>query len=153
MKSSFLLPFLAALCALCGCAVLEKPEMDAVRRSGVEPYLVDKMRHAEPLGPGEIIALSRSRIGDDIIVRYISRTGIRFALTKETAEKMRRGGVSPRVLRLVSYESHRYVTDYATSRAIIEADYLYPGPYLYGGGYYYGGGYGHGGEWHGHHHH
>lgn len=154
MKSSALLPLVAALFALAGCAVLEKPEMDAVRRSGVEPYLVDKMRHADPLGPGEIVALSRARVGDDIIVRYVSRTGIRFALTKETAERMRRSGVSARVLRVVSYESHAYVADYTASRAIIAADYLYPYdygypyPYSYGGGFYVGGGGYHHHHWH-----
>jgi hypothetical protein len=155
---------MAAALALGGCAVLEKPEMDAVRRSGVEPYVVDKMRHADTLGPGEIIALSKARVGDDIIVRYISRTGVRFVLTKETAARMKRGGVSTRVLRAVAYESQVYVTDYQTSRAIIAADYLYPYgygygypygyPWYHGGGYYYGGGHyhGHGGDWHGHGH-
>lgn len=152
---------MAALLALGGCAVLEKPEMDAVRRSGVEPYVVDKMLHADTLGPGEIIALSKARVGDDIIVRYIARTGIRFVLTKETAARMKRGGVSTRVLRVVARESQIYVADYQTSRAIIAADYLYPYgygygypygyPYYYGGGYYYRGHH-HGGDGHDHDH-
>lgn len=137
--------------ALSGCAVLEQPEMNAVRASGLEPYLIDKMEHGDRLSPSDIIAASH-RVSDDILVRYISRTGVAFQLTRELADRMRRNGVSSRVLRVVSVESQRYVEDYVVSRAVIESDYLYPGPYYGGGFYYYGGGYRHH-HHHGHHRH
>lgn len=136
MKTLCRLGALALLCSLSACAVLEKPEMDAVRASNVEPYLVDKMRHGDPLSPGDIIALTRHRVADDILIRYIERTGIDFALTRQIGERMRANGVSTRVLRVVSYESRRFVEDYSAPRVYVEP-YYYPSTVIIGPGYHH----------------
>jgi hypothetical protein len=127
---------LALLWLLSACAVLEKPEMDAVRAAHVEPYLLDKMRHGDPLAPGDIILLSRRHVADDILVRYIERTGVNFALTRQIATRMRTHGVSDRVLRAVSEESRRFVEGYHAAQVYVEP-YYYPGPIFFGGGYYH----------------
>lgn len=140
---------LALLCTLSACAVLEKPEMDAVRAAHVEPYLLDKMRHGDPLAPGDIIMLSRRHVADDILVRYIDRAGITFVLTRDIAKRLRANGVSDRVLAVISEQSRRFVEGYAGSHLYVEPWY-FPGPFFfYGGGYDHHHGHDHGG----HHHH
>jgi hypothetical protein len=136
MKPLFRLGALALLGTLSGCAVLDKPEMDAVRASHVEPYLIDKIRHADPLNPGDIIQLTRHGVADDILIRYIERTGVDFPLTRQIGERMHAAGVSVRVLRVISYESRRYVEGYAAPRVYVEP-YYYPSTVVIGPGYHH----------------
>jgi hypothetical protein len=126
MKLSLRLTSLALASLLCSCAALDERQMHSVRAHHVEPYLVDRMKHNEPLGVSDIIELSRRHVPDEIIIHYIDRTGIRFALTRPVGEHMRANGVSVRVLQVISSESRDYV--YGGPRVYVAPAPVYVAP-------------------------
>ena len=137
MKSR-LLVLLAATCALAGCGLSDQQKADyaSVQRAGVSPAIYDKMVHDDPLSINDVISLSRARVSDAVIVRYIRDHGTVYSLSNYDLDNLRNAGVSPSVI------------DYMAQTG-------YPGPYGPGPGPYFypppvaiGIGIGGGGHWH-----
>jgi hypothetical protein len=137
MKSRFLL-LVAAACALAGCGLSDQQKADyaSVQRAGVSPAIYDKMVHDDPLSINDIISLSRARVSDGVIVRYIRDHGTVYALNGEDMDHLRQAGVSPSVVDFMArsgYPGGPYGPG--------------PGPYFYPPPVAIGFGFGGGGRW------
>src|ERR1700761_7386932 len=88
----------AGLLAGCGLSDQQKADYASVQRSGVSPAIYDKMMHGDPLSVNDVISLSRARVSDGVIVRYIRDQGTVYALTGEDMDALHQAGVSPSVI-------------------------------------------------------
>jgi hypothetical protein len=136
MKSRFLL-LVAAACALAGCGLSDQQKADyaSVQRAGVSPAIYDKMVHDDPLSINDIISLSRARVSDGIIVRYIRDHGTVYALNGQDMDRLRQAGVSPSVVDFMArsgYPGGPYGPG--------PGPYFYPPPIAIGFGFGGGGG-------------
>ena len=76
MNQRVLLLFVAScLLTACGLSDQQKADYASVQRAGVSSAIYDKMEHGDPLSVNDIIALSRARVSDGVIVRYIRDQG------------------------------------------------------------------------------
>ncbi|MCE0483947.1 MAG: hypothetical protein LV479_06885 [Methylacidiphilales bacterium] len=87
-----------ALLAGCGLSDQQKADYATVARSGVSPAIYDKMTHGDPLSINDVIALSRARVSDGIIVRYIRDQGTVYFLNPQDFDQLQKDGVSPSVI-------------------------------------------------------
>lgn len=99
MKSFRLLIFvLPLLLAACGLSDQEKADYDSVQRSGVSSAIYDKMVHGDPLSLYDIKALSRARVSDGIILRYMRNAGTIYVLNSDDVQGLRNAGVSQSIV-------------------------------------------------------
>ncbi len=91
---------LGASLFLAACAPTQQQQADysAVERSGVSPAVYDKMVHDDPLGLSDVVALSRARVNDGIIVRYIRDHQTVYPLSPDDVNYLASNGVSPSVI-------------------------------------------------------
>ncbi len=104
----FLLFAIAAL-ALAGCEASQQQKTDiaSVQRAGVSPALYDKMVRGESLTIDDVIALSKARVGDDVIVRYIRDQHTIYRLTSGDFARLHHGGVSQSVIDFMDHTDYR----------------------------------------------
>jgi hypothetical protein len=91
--------------ALVGCGLSDEQKADyaQVQRSGVSPAIYDKMVHDDPLSVGDIIALSRARVSDGVIVRYIRDHDTVYYLNAQDYSRLHDGGVSNSVIDFMAH--------------------------------------------------
>jgi len=131
-----LLPILALTFLLAGCGLSDQQKVDyaAVQRSGVSSAIYDKMMHGDPLSVNDVAALSRARVSDGVIIRYIRDHDTVYALTSADYDTLHAAGVSPSVV------------DFMTR--VGPAGPYVPGPYYPAPPIAVGVGVGFGGHWH-----
>jgi hypothetical protein len=139
--------------AACGLTNQQKADDAAVQRSGVSAATYDKMVHGDALSISDIENLSRARVNDGVILRYLRDQGTIYTLNTDEVIALRKAGVDQSVIDYMlqtarSYASEPYFYDYPYGY-----DPFWYGPYgpgFYGGfGYYH---HWHGGGHGGHHH-
>jgi hypothetical protein len=98
-----------AILTLAGCAASgqQKSDYAAVRRAGVPASLYDKMVQGRDLGIADVITLSRARVGDDVIVRYIRDQHTIYRLTGAGIARLQHGGVSQPVIDFMIHTDYR----------------------------------------------
>lgn len=98
LKRSYL--FLVVPFLLAACAPTEQQRADeaAVERSGVSPAIYDKMLHDDPLSVSDVVSLSRARVNDGIIIRYIRDHGTVYVLSPGEIDYLQHNQVSPSVV-------------------------------------------------------
>jgi hypothetical protein len=89
---------LPLLLAACGLTPQQQADYAAVRDSGVNPAVYDKMVHGDELSLYDIKALSSARVSDDITIRYLRDRKTVYYLTTEDVGGLRNAGVSPSVV-------------------------------------------------------
>ena len=134
MHKRYLL-FLAIPLLLGACASdQDLADQAAVERSGVSPAIYDKMVHDDALSVSDVAALSRARVNDGVVLRYMRDHDTVYVLSHEEIDYLQRNGVSPSII------------DYMVQTG--QGAYGGPGPGFYppvsigigvGGGYYGGG--------------
>ncbi len=107
MKKLILLALTVALFS--GCAVHSTQAIASVRAAGVPERTVAKLAHRGSLTPGEIIALHRAAIPDDLVLRHLDEVGIDYLLPKEDVKMLRAAHVSEPVLDALKTASNRYL--------------------------------------------
>ena len=134
MKYRHTLLLSVVTCLLVGCGLSDQQKADyaSVQRSGVSPAIYDKMVHDDPLSVNDVISLSRARVSDGVIVRYIRDQGTVYALSGEDMDALHEGGVSPSVVDFMAHSG--YPGPYGPG------PYVYPPPVAVGVGF--------GGHWH-----
>ena len=112
--SSVALPFeemgrRVALLALasCGQSPQESADLAAVRRADVPAPLYDKMARGADLGIDDVIALSKARVGDDVVVRYLRDQHTVYRLTGRDFARLSSGGVSQTVIDFMDHTDYR----------------------------------------------
>lgn len=116
MKHSLLfvllaLPFLNAS----GSSPQQEADYAAIQTSGVSTALYDKIRFGNALNLGDVKALSRAKVKDEVILRYMRNLCTIYTLTSDEVKDLRAAGVSqnvinymmktPKIFRPTSYPS------------------------------------------------
>ena len=130
MRKRYLLFLLAPL--LLGACASDQDLADqaAVERSGVSPAIYDKMVNDDDLGISDIAALSRARVNDGIVLRYIRDHDTVYILSSQDISYLEKSGVSPSIIDYMVQTGHNGGGGIPISIGIGV------------GGGYYGGGYG-----------
>ena len=131
------------LLAGCGLSQQEKADLATVQSSGVNPVTYDKMLHNEGLGIGDICALERAGVHEDVILRYIRERGTAYVLSKHDISRLRIAGVSESLIDYMNHSEVASATSYPTTTIVTYAPYGpigYYGPSAtsYWGPQYYG---------------
>ena len=154
MKRILLLPVVAALALLTGCATLNQNDRALLQQHKVSPALYTRMTHEEPLTLTDIMELSRCGLSPDFIIYYVSSNRIAYRLSSSDVSTLKKAGVDKRVIDYLLATRSMYAPSpyYYGPRYYYGPSYYPPYPYPYpgvvvGGGYYYGGPYRHG-YWH-----
>lgn len=107
---------LPLLFTACGLSDQEKADYASVQASGVNSAVYDKMVHGDQLSIGDIEALSRARVSDGVILRYLRNQATVYDLTTADVVGLRKAGVSSSVidymLQTPRIFSPRYFPDY-----------------------------------------
>ena len=160
MKWLRFLPAVVAIGLLAGCSTLTQNDRYMLQSHHVSPGLYTRMVDDDPLSLGDIIELSQKGVPADFIIHYIWDTRAVYRLSSNDVARLRKAGVSQRVIDYLLSVPRGYAQPYSypyPSGAYYPYPY-YPYPYGYGptvivgGGYYgggsYGGGYYRRGYWH-----
>ena len=127
LKRSCLVLLLPLFLAACGPSDQQRADEAAVQSSGVSPAIYDKMLHDDALSVSDVAALSRARVNDGVIIRYIRDHDTIYVLSRDEIQYLQHNGVSPSVI------------DYMVQTGRNAGPYPYgPGPYPYGGPFFYG---------------
>jgi hypothetical protein len=108
----------------CGLSDQQKADYASVQESGVSSAIYDKMVHGDALSLYDIKALSRARVSDAVILRYLRDQHTIYNLNSDDVAGLRKAGVS------------QSIVDY-----MLQTPQMYgsgPGPYPYGYGPYWG---------------
>jgi hypothetical protein len=118
MKLYRLLAVLAPLfLTACGLSPQEKADYASVQVSGVSSAIYDKMIHGDALSLYDIEALSRARVSDGVILRYLRNRGTVYLLSSADVVGLKKAGVSESII------------DYMLSTPRIYPPEVYPAPY------------------------
>ena len=150
-----LLPLLAIALALAACSTFDDRELASFRARRVPPPVYSKLSHGEPLGPTDVIELTRRGVADSLIIRQIDDHGVDSMVGRRDVVAMRKAGVRAPVIDAVLWESDDFARDYGPRNYSVAVDSYYPGVGYYnpwpwyggigftvGTGSYYGGRYG-----------
>ena len=104
-----LLGIFATLLALAGCgsSAQQRDDLAAVRHTGVTAPLYDKMEHGQDLSVDDVVALSKSGVGDDVVVRYVRDQHTIYRLTDRDVARLHHGGVSQSVIDFMDHTNYR----------------------------------------------
>jgi hypothetical protein len=150
--SRFLWLLLPLLFTACGLSDQQKADYAAVQRSGVSPATYDKMLHGDPLALVDIENLSRARVNDGVILRYLRDQGTIYTLNSGDVLRLRKAGVSQSIIDYMLQTARYYGSGPGFSPYPYGPYYdpFWYGPYGPPFGFYGGFGYGH--HWHGGYH-
>jgi hypothetical protein len=98
IKRAYLFLVIPLLLAACAPTQQQLADQSAVERSGVSPAIYDKMVHDDPLSVSDVAALSRARVNDGVIIRYIRDHGTVYMLSHGEIDYLQQNGVSPSVI-------------------------------------------------------
>lgn len=116
------------LLAGCGLSQQEKTDLATVQGSGVNPVTYDKMLHNEALGIGDICALERAGVHEDVILRYIRERGTIYVLSDHDIARLRSAGVSQSLIDFMKHTNDSGAVSYPTATVYTYAPY---GPIVY----------------------
>ena len=135
LKRCWLVLVLPLFVAACGPTDQQKADYAAVDSSGVSPAIYDKMLHDDALSVSDVAALSRARVNDGIVIRYIRDHGTVYILSPDEIGYLQKNGVSPSVLDYMVQTGAGYPGPGGPGPVI------YPPPIAigigFGGGYYH----------------
>jgi hypothetical protein len=98
LKRSCLFLMVPLLLAACAPTEQQRADESAVERSGVSPAIYDKMLHDDPLSVSDVAALSRNRVNDGIILRYMRDHGTVYVLSPGEIGYLQQNNVSPSII-------------------------------------------------------
>jgi hypothetical protein len=84
--------------AACAPTAQQQADQAAVERSGVSPAIYDKMVHDDALSISDVASLSRARVNDGVIIRYIRDHGTVYYLQPPDFDYLQKNGVSQSVI-------------------------------------------------------
>lgn len=119
-----LLTLLAAAVLLAGCATFTESEVAHFRQRGIPPDLLSKLTHRRSLLPEELIELKRAGVTDEQLLRHLDRAGVGYLVTRSDVLRLRKAGISARVIDALLRESDRLA-----ARLTEPPDYGYASPY------------------------
>jgi hypothetical protein len=96
--SRLLVLALPLLLTACGLSDQQKADYSSVQRSGVSPAIYDKMMHDDALSLYDIEALSRARVNDGVILRYLRDHGTIYTLNSNDVQNLSKAGVSQSII-------------------------------------------------------
>jgi len=99
------IPFLLAAC---GPTSQQTADDNAVERSGVSPAIYDKMVHDDNLSLSDVVALSRARVNDGIIIRYIRDHDTVYYLSPPDFHYLQSNSVSQSVIDFMAQTAPGY---------------------------------------------
>jgi hypothetical protein len=105
-------PAVIALVGLAACSTFDSREVGYLRSTGLPPQIVRKMERGAPLTPPEVIALARHRVPDSFTLRHLEDAGVNYLVTTSDVVRMRRGGVSARVIDVLLAECDDFASRY-----------------------------------------
>jgi len=139
-----ILPLFLAACAM---SDQQKADYASVQRTGVSPAIYDKMVHGDALSLYDIKALTRARVSDGVILRYLRDHGTVYYLNSNDVQGLVKAGVSQSIIDyMLQTPQMNPPPYYGPYYGPYGGPYPYPywGPYPY---FYIGGG-GHYHHWH-----
>lgn len=122
------LPLVVFAIALGACSTFDDRELASFRQKRVPPPVYSKLTHGDPLGPSDVIELTRRGVADALIIRQLDDHGVTSLIERDDVRRMRRAGVSAAVIDAMLWESDDFARRYAGPR--------YVGAYDPGYGYY-----------------
>lgn len=98
---------------LAGCAAdpQRQKDMAAVSSSGVPTITSAKMEYNQPIDLNDIIALSKQKVSDDIILRYLKARRTIYSPDPQALERLRAAGVSQGVINYILSTPSLYAMD------------------------------------------
>ena len=128
----------AAAAVLSSCASLSPRELAYVESRGVPSSVIYKLRHNDPLTPRDIIALSQRGTPDSLIIRALEVAGVDYLVNKADIVRLRKSGVSARVIDVLLLECERFARSYAAPAVDVSYGMWWTDADYYGPSYYYG---------------
>ena len=121
-----------------GCATFNQREMAVLRSRGVSGPVLLKLERNYPLTPPEIIGLSQRGVPQSFLERHIEAAGADYLVTREDVVKMRRGGVSARVIDALIEECDEFAWEHSGRRYDgVRTDLWWTHSVHFGPGYYH----------------
>lgn len=122
------------LLTACGLSDQEKADYRSVQVSGVSSAVYDKMVHNDDLSLYDIKALTRAKVSDGVILRYLRDRQTVYFLNSGDVEGLRKAGVSQSIVDYMLQTPRMYQpTVYPTIGIGVYDPFWYgPGPYTYG---------------------
>lgn len=133
------LVILVVSCILSGCATFDHREVTYLRTAGVPAPVLLKLERGEPLTPPEIITMAHRNVPDHFILRHLDDHGVTYLVTREDIIRMRREGVSARVIDAVIAECELFARRYAAPAVEFDSSLWWVGSPYIGSDLYYDG--------------
>ena len=147
MKWLRIIPAVVVIGFLTACSTLTQNDRYMLQEHHVSPGLYQKMVYSDPISLGDIIELSQKGVPSDFIIHYLYDTGTAYRIGSGEVSRLKKAGVSQRVIDYLLSVPQRYVQPYPYPYYPYAPGY-YGGPYPYypygygptvivgGGGYY-----------------
>ena len=116
---------LALALVLTGCSTFTDAELAQIRQHNLRPELLAKLERRRTLDPKDLIELKRAGVADAQVEKQLNDAGVNYVATREDAVRLRKAGVSARVIDSLLRASERFAARQSA-----------PEPYDYG--WYYG---------------
>ena len=134
--SRWLVLLVPLLLTACGLSDQQKSDYRSVQASGVSSAVYDKMVHGDDLSLYDIKSLTRSRVSDGVILRYLRDRQTVYFLNSGDVEGLRKAGVSQSIVDYMlqtprMYQSAAYPT-VGIGVGVYDPIWYGPGPYPYG---------------------
>ena len=141
---------LALALVLTGCSTFTDAELAQIRQHDLRPELLAKLERRRTLEPEEVIELRRAGIPDAQVEKQLNDVGVNYIATREDAVRLRKAGVSARVIDALLRASERFAARQSAPEPYDDGWY-YGDPW--GPGFYGDWSVGFGGQFHSHHGH
>lgn len=134
---------------LIGCTLHDEQEIASVRARGVSAEIVRKLQTEEILTPGDIVALKRRGIKEEIIIEHIDEVGVDYVLNKKDIRNLKAAGASTELMEELTNASDDFRGEHEPHRTVVylpllNDPYYYSDPVYYDRSYYHRGYYVHG---------
>ena len=116
---------LALALVLTGCSTFTDAELAQIRQHNLRPELLAKLERRRTLEPEDLIELKRAGISDAQVEKQLNDVGVNYIATREDAVRLRKAGVSARVIDSLLRASERFAARQSS-------------PDYYDDGWYYG---------------
>ena len=116
---------LALALVLTGCSTFTDAELAQIRQHNLQPELLAKLERRRTLEPEDLIELRRAGISDAQAEKQLNDVGVDYVATREDAVRLRKAGVSARVIDALLRASDRFAARQSS-------------PDYYDDGWYYG---------------
>ncbi len=137
MSCRFLI-LLAVTVILSSCASLTREEIALVQSRGVPAPVVSKLQHDDPLTPRDLIILSQRGTPDALIIRALEGAGVDYLVNQADVVRLRRAGVSARVIDVLLLECERFARLYSEPAVDVSYGMWWTDADYYGPSHYYG---------------